>query len=103
MCELITSTNINTGISAICTTDVHIQSMAICKACDKITTTRHFSYSLKGKSCLINLVAFYNEGAVLVDKGRVTDIIYLDLCKTFDIVQHDTLGDIDLTDGPLDG
>lgn len=45
----------------------------------------------KGKFYLKNLLAFYDGVTAMLDEGRVTDIIYLDLCKVVDSVAHKVL------------
>ena len=45
----------------------------------------------KGKSCLTNLIGFYNGKSGCVDEGRAVDVVYLDFSKVFDTASHNIL------------
>ena len=46
---------------------------------------------IKGRSCLTNLISFYNWVTRLVDKGKAVAVVYLEFSKAFDMVSHSIL------------
>ncbi|KAK4814206.1 hypothetical protein QYF61_012443 [Mycteria americana] len=45
----------------------------------------------KGRSCLTNLISFYNKVTRLTDEGKAVDVVYLDFSEAFDTVSHSIL------------
>ncbi|CAM5149486.1 unnamed protein product [Natator depressus] len=45
----------------------------------------------KSKSCLTNLIPFYDEITGSVDEGKAVDVLFLDFSKAFDMVSHSIL------------
>ena len=42
----------------------------------------------KRRSCLTNLISFYDPVTRLVDEGKAVDVVYVDFIKAFDTVCH---------------
>ncbi|GAB0188591.1 mitochondrial enolase superfamily member 1 [Grus japonensis] len=67
------------------------------------TTERHLKNNIiirhsqhgftEGKSCLTNLISFYDKVTCLLGEGRVVDVALLDFSKAFDTVPHSILLD----------
>ena len=43
---------------------------------------------VKGRSCLTNLIEFFEEVKKMIDEGRAVDVVYMDFSKAFDKIPH---------------
>ena len=46
---------------------------------------------MNGRSCLTNLISFYDKVTCLEDEGKAVDVVYMDFSKAFDAVPHNIL------------
>jgi len=46
---------------------------------------------MQGRSCLTNLISFYDQMICLEDEGKAMDVVCLDFSKAFDSVSHSFL------------
>ncbi|KAK4826240.1 hypothetical protein QYF61_006592, partial [Mycteria americana] len=46
---------------------------------------------MKGRSCLTNLISFYDKVTHLVDEGKAVDVVHLDFSKAFNTISHSIL------------
>jgi len=57
---------------------------------------------MKGRSCLTNLISFYDQMTRVVEEGKAVDVVDLEFSKAFDTVPHSILQEKLATHG-LDG
>ncbi|KAK4816602.1 hypothetical protein QYF61_018650, partial [Mycteria americana] len=55
---------------------------------EKVGTGNSQPAFIKDKSCLTNMIAFYNKMTIIADKGRAVYAIYINFSKVFDTVFH---------------
>ena len=58
--------------------------MAHLDSSNRISPSQHGF--MKGKSCLTNLLEFFEDVTMKMDKGEPVDVVYLDFQKAFDKV-----------------
>jgi len=67
----------------------HVQDSQVIKLNQVIKLSHH--QFIKGRSCLTNLISFYDKVIYLVDAGKAVDVVYQDFSKAFDIISHGIL------------